>query len=161
MAKGDMHLRMEGKSTGPIKGESNAPEHLGEIEVKEWSWGMHGPSAIGGMSPSSRVALSELRITKGVDRASKSLMSVMRKNEQIKKAVLSIRKAGSKPPIDYLQITIERGRITAFDIGTVAPDQPELVERFSIAFEKIEVAYVGQSGTGAKEAASSFADEIT
>lgn len=161
MSKGDMHLRIEGKSTGAIRGESNVANHLGEIEVSEWSWGMSAASGLGGAGAASRAALSELRITKGVDSASTALMAVMRNNEQIKKAVLSVRKAGGAPAIDYLQITIERGRITAFDVGTAAPDSPVLVERIAIAFEKIDVTYSAQDEKGAKKAASSFSAEIT
>ena len=160
MAKGDMHLQMEGKSTGVIRGEANASAHLGEIEVREWSWGMSGASALGGSGAASRTALSELRITKSVDSASTALMAVMRNNEQIKKAVLSVRKSGGPAAIDYLVITIERGRLTAFDIGTAAPDAPELVERLSIAFEKIDVAYSAQDEKGAKKASSTFNAEI-
>ena len=109
MAKGDILLRIEGKRTGAITGESVSGAHPGAIDVREWSWGMSGPSALGGTGPASRVALQELRITKGVDSASTALMSVMRTNEPIKKAVLTVRKSGSTPAIDYLVITIERG----------------------------------------------------
>jgi type VI secretion system secreted protein Hcp len=160
MAKGDIHLKLEGKTSGAIRGESNAPAHLGEIEVSAWSWGMSGASALGGAGTASRAALSELRITKRVDTASTALMTVMRNNEQIKKAVLTVRKSGSSPPIDYLTVTIERGRLTAFDLGTVAPDASELVEHLSIAFEKIEIAYSGQDEKGAKKAASTFTADI-
>ena len=160
MAKGDMHLRLEGKSTGAIRGESNAAAHLGEIEVSEWSWGMSAASALGASGAASRAALSELRVTKRVDAASTALMTVMRNNEQIKKDVLSVRKSGGPAAIDYLVITIERGRLTAFDIGTAAADEPELVERLSIAFEKIDVAYSAQDEKGAKKASSTFNADI-
>ena len=159
MAKGDMVLRMDGKSSGAIKGESNSAAYPDAIDVKEWSWGMSGPSVLGGEGASSRVALSELRITKSVDRSSTALMTVMRRNEQIKKAVLTVRKGGGMP-IDYLTITIERARITAFDIGTVAPDEPELVERLSIAFEKVEISYAAQTSQGGKSAASTFTADV-
>jgi type VI secretion system secreted protein Hcp len=161
MAKGDILLRIEGKSTGAITGESASAAFPGAIDVKEWSWGMAGPTALGGAGPASRIALQELRITKGVDRATTALMSVMRSNEPIKKAVLTVRKSGSSPPVDYLVVTIERGRITSFDIGTVAPDQSELVERLSISFEKIEVSYAAQSSLGAKAAASNFIADVS
>ena len=160
MAKGDILLRVEGKSTGTITGESANAAHPGAIDVHEWSWGMSGASALGGSGPASRVALQELRITKSVDRASTALMSVMRTNELIKKATLTVRKSGSSPAIDYLVVTIERGRITAFDIGTAATDEPELVERISIAFEKIEISYAAQSSQGARSAASTFTADV-
>jgi type VI secretion system secreted protein Hcp len=160
MAKGDMYLRLEGKSTGAIKGESNAAPHVDEIEVMAWSWGMAANDSIGFRGKErGGVVFSELRITKGVDRASTALMGVMRSNEAIKKAVLTVRKSGSNPPIDYLVITIERGRLTAFDVGTLAPGEPELVERLAIAFEKIDISYASQSGAGAKTASTNFSAE--
>ena len=161
MAKGDILLRLDGKSSGAIKGESASSVFPGAIDIKEWSWGMSGPTALGGSGVASRIALSELRITKGVDKASTALMTVMRTNEPIKKAILTVRKTGSLPAIDYLVITIERGRITSFDIGTVAPDEPDLVERLSISFEKIEIAYASQDTLGSRTAASTFTADVS
>jgi type VI secretion system secreted protein Hcp len=161
MAKGDIVLRIEGKATGPIAGESANDAAPGAIDVHEWSWGMSGPSAMGGGGAASKVALSEIRITKGVDRASTALMSVMRNNEQIKKAVLTMRKSSGGKAIDYLIVTLERGRISAYDIGTVAPDEPLMVERLSIAFEKIEIAYAAQDAKGGKTASSTFTASTT
>jgi type VI secretion system secreted protein Hcp len=160
MAKADIFLHIEGKQTGVIKGESNVPEHPEEIEISEWSWGMTGSSALGGAGSRVRTALSELRLGKGTDRATTQLMSVMRNNEVIKKAVLSVRKAGAVPPLDYLTITIENGRITSHTIGTLAPDSPTLVESFSIAFEGIEVNYTPQQGSGSKAAQLSFRTSV-
>ena len=156
MALGDIVLRVEGKSTGVITGESVCAAHPGAIDVRDWSWSMTGPSSLAASGAASKVALGELRLTKYVDRASTALASVMRSNEQIKKAVITVRKAGGAAAIDFLTVTVERGRITAFDIGTAAPDSPDLVERISIAFEKIEIAYATQDAKGAKGAASTF-----
>lgn len=160
MAKADIFLHVEGKQTGVIKGESNVPEHLDEIEISDWSWGMTGSSALGGAGATVRTALSELRLGKGTDRATTQLMSVMRNNEVIKKAVLSVRKAGSVPPIDYLTITIQNGRITEHKLGTLAPDSPTLVESFAIAFTDIEVAYTPQAGSGGKTAQLTFRTSV-
>ncbi len=160
MAKADIFLHLEGKQTGVIKGESNVPEHPEEIEISDWSWGMTGSAALGGAGASVRTALSELRLGKGADRSTTQLMSVMRSNEVIKKAVLTVRKAGAVPPIDYFIITIQNGRITSHTVGTLAPDSPILVETFSIAFEDIEVTYTPQQGSGSKSAQLSFRTSV-
>lgn len=161
MAKGDMFLKIEGQRSGPIKGESATVEHLDEIDVREWSWGMQGASGMGGSGASARTALSELRISKSVDSASTGLMIAMRNNELIKRAVLSVRKVSGEKPIDYLVITVENGRISSFDIGTEAPDSPVVVETFAIAFEKIEVAYSAQTATGARRGNSLFIADVS
>ncbi len=123
-----MFLRLEGKATGLVKGESNVPEHPDEIEISAWGWGMSGANALGGGGPSARTALSEVRLHKRTDRASTQLMSVMRNNEIVKKAVLSVRKAGTTPPLDYLTITVQNGRITSFDRQPVRPAARNMVE---------------------------------
>lgn len=160
MAKADMFLRLEGKKTGVVKGESNAPDHLEEIEIFDWSWGMTGPQGLGGAGATARVALSEIRLSKWTDRATTALMSVMRSNEQIKSAVLSVRKAGVSPPIDYLVISIANARITSHTIGTATPGKPELVETLSIAFEEIEVKYAVQRSSGGKSAEQTFSASV-
>ena len=160
MAKADMFLRLEGKQTGVVKGESNAPDHPDEIEITDWSWGMSGSGALGGAGAGVRTTLSEIKFGKGTDKSTTALMSVMRANEVVKKAVLTVRKAGSVPPVDYLTITIQNGRITSHSIGNLAPGSPELVESFSIAFEEIEVKYAPQLSAGSKEAQRVFTARV-
>jgi type VI secretion system secreted protein Hcp len=160
MAKADMFLYLEGKSTGVVKGESNVAEHPDEIEISEWSWGMTGSTALGGAGAAVKTALSEIRFGKGTDRSTTQLMSVMRSNEIIKKAVLTVRKAGAVPPVDFLVVTIQNGRLTSHTIGTETPDSPTLVESFSIAFEEIEVKYAPQLGAGGKSAQLTFSARV-
>lgn len=156
MAKADMFLRVEGKSTGLVKGESNVPEHPEEIEINGWSWGMAGSSALGGSGQAVKTALQEIRFVKGTDRSTTQLMSVMRSNELIKKAVLTVRKAGVVPPVDFLQVTLVNGRITSHEIGTVEPGSPTLTESLSMSFEEITVSYAPQETTGGKGAKLEF-----
>lgn len=157
MASGDMFLSVDGQKTGLIKGGSIDTKRVGEIDVLGFSWGMKAPSSVGGVSAKGRRTLLELRIRKGVDSASTALMSVMSTNELIKKAILTVRKAGGEQ-IDYFSITVERGRITSLEVG--AQDSPVLTEEFSIAFEKITVDYFGQDAKGGRKGGSSFVDEV-
>lgn len=160
MAKADMFLKLEGKSTGPIKGESTVIEHPDEIEVLEWSWGMTGSTGLGGGGAGVKTALKEIRFGKQTDRSSTQLMSVMRNNEVIKKGVLSVRKAGVSPPFDYLIITFQNGRITSLDLGNTSPGSPTLAEHFTVAFEEIEVRYAPQRSSGDKGAQLSFTARV-
>ncbi len=157
MANGDMFLLVEGQKTGTIKGESFDKTRVGEIDITGWSWGMTTHAAMGGAGAGLKSALSELRITKMVDCASTPLMSVMRSGELIKRAVLTVRKAGGAQ-IDYFTLTIERGRITSFEVGS--PSGPELIEQLSIAFEKIEVQYFEQNEKGGRKGGSTFNTEV-
>lgn len=156
MAKADMFLRLEGKSTGLIKGESNVTEHPDEIEIFEWSWGITGSTGLGGTGTGVKTQLSEIRFGKQTDRATTQLMSVARSNEIIKKGVLTVRKAGTNPPVDYLVVTFQMGRITSFSIGNGTAGSPGMIESFSVAFEEIEVQYSPQLKTNEKGARLTF-----
>ena len=157
MSRPDMFLMIDGHRTGVVKGESSDSVYPGQIEVLGWAWGMTSSSAIGGAGGAAKTSLSELRITKLADAASTGLMAVMRSGELIKKAVLTVRKAGGVQ-IDYFTLTIAQGRITAYDINSQAG--PVLNEELSIAFEKIEIQYFAQDQKGGRKGGSTFSTEV-
>jgi len=160
MAQGDMFLKIESAKQGPIKGEAQDQKHKDEIDVLSWSWGMAAKSALAGSGPSSKASLHELTIVKSVDSASTGLMSAMRNNDLIKKAVLTVRKAGATPH-EYFKVTIEKGRITALDVD--AGDFPatgQVNERMSLAFQRISVEYVPQGPDGQPKGGMLFDAEI-
>jgi type VI secretion system secreted protein Hcp len=157
MASADMFLLLEGQRTGFVKGESTDSVYPGQIDVLGWAWGMTSSAAIGGAGGAAKTALSELRIRKQADTATTGLMSVMRNGEVIKKAVLTVRKGGGVP-IDYFTLSIQQGRITAYELESQAG--PVLSEQLSIAFEKIEVQYFAQDSKGARKGGSTFSTEV-
>jgi type VI secretion system secreted protein Hcp len=157
MASGDMFLMLEGARTGVVAGESTDSAHPNEIEVLGWSWGMTTSQTMSGGGAGSKSSLSLIRIRKLVDTATTPLMSVMRHNEAIKQAVLTVRKAGGVQ-IDFLIITVKGGRITSYEIA--APSGPVVSEEFSIAFEQIEVQYYAQDQKGARKGGSTFLTDV-
>src|SRR5690242_18559815 len=123
-----MFLSVNGARSGQIAGEAQDQKHKNEIEVLGWSWGMQGKSSLGGGLATGKATIRELRITKRLDKSSTALMAALRTNEQIKKAVLTLRKVG-KDPLEYFKITIEDGRVLALDIEAGdAANSPSLVE---------------------------------
>ncbi|WP_457419455.1 Hcp family type VI secretion system effector [Roseateles sp. P5_E7] len=158
MSKKDMFLKLESKRSGAVKGESDDPAHPAEMAVQGFSWGMTSIVSTGFSGKETRPAQLELRIVKLVDSASTGLMSVMKTNDEVKKAVLTVRKAGGKAE-DYFSITIQGGRITSLEVSS-EDDSPHLTERLSLTFNKIEVQYKAQSATGALKGASTFQDEV-
>lgn len=156
---GDMFLSVKGAKHGQINGESQDDAHKGEIEVLGWSWGMQGQPSLAGGGASGKATVRELKIVKKVDKASTALMSALRTNEPIKEAVLTLRKTGSKP-LEYLTITIEQGRIVSLDIEAGnASGTSTLVERVSLSFNKIEVAYTPQGADGQPQGGTTFLDQ--
>ena len=156
---GDMFLMVKGAKHGLIKGESQDDQHKGEIEVVSWSWGMVAKASIGGGTATGKATINDLRIVKRVDSASTALMGALRTNEPIQKAVLTLRKAG-KGQLEYLKITIEQGRVISLLIDTVETAAvPDVFERVSFSFNKIEVEYVPQGKDGLPQGGMTFADQ--
>jgi type VI secretion system secreted protein Hcp len=154
-----MFLLVKGAKHGLIKGESQDDQHKGEIEVVSWSWGMQAKASMGGGTATGKATINDLRIVKRVDSASTPLMLALRTNEPIQKAVLTLRKAG-KSQIEYLKITIEQGRVISLTIDTVeTAGAPDVIERVSFAFNKIEVEYVPQGKDGLPQGGMTFADQ--
>jgi type VI secretion system secreted protein Hcp len=161
MALGDMFLKIESARQGAIKGEAQDDNHKDEIDVADWSWGMEAKTPLSGGGASPKATLSELSIVKQVDSASTGLMSAMRNNELISKAVLTVRKAGGVPH-EYLKIRIEKGRITSIDVDTSNfPASGQLSERLSLAFQKISVEYIPQGADGHPRGSMLFDAEIS
>ena len=156
---GDMFLMVKGAKHGLIKGESQDDQHKGEIEVLSWSWGMQAKANLGGGTATGKATINDLRIVKRVDSASTALMLALRTNEPIQKAVLTLRKAG-KGQLEYLKIAIEQGRVISLIIDTVeTTGSPDILERVSFSFNKIEVEYIPQGKDGQPQGGMTVADQ--
>ena len=153
---GDMFLKVTGAKHGPIKGEAHDEKHKEEIEVLRWTWGITG--SYSGPEATGKAKVHDLKIFKRVDRASTALMQAMRENEEIKEALLTVRKAGESA-LEFLKVKIKRGRITAFtvEVGDISGGS-ELLEQLSFAFNEIEVEYTAQGKDGRSLGTSIFTD---
>jgi type VI secretion system secreted protein Hcp len=159
MAQGDMFLKIDGIRQGAIKGEARDAGHKDEIDVLGWTWGMEGNLVHG--QATAKTAVRELKITKRVDKATTGLMSALRSNEVIKKAVLTVRKSGGKDPVEYYTITLEKGRITSLmQQSGDGIDPAALNEEMSIAFSKVAVEYKPQGDDGQFRGATAFEMDI-
>lgn len=157
----DMFLKVETARHGLIKGESQDEKHASEICVFGWSWGMDAKTDMSGIGASSKATINQLNIVKGVDSASTGLMSALRNNDPIKKAVLTVRRAG-KSQHEYFKITIENGRVTSLDVRTsAASEKPGVTESLSFAFQKVSVEYVPQGEDGQPRGSTTFQAETT
>jgi type VI secretion system secreted protein Hcp len=156
---GDMFLKVQGAKSGVIKGESHDTAHADEIDVLSWSWGMQGRATLGGGTATGKATMRDLRIIKRVDSSSTALMSALRSNELITKAILTLRKAG-KSPLEFFKITIEQGRLTGLTID--AGDKsgsPELFEDLTFTFNKITIEYTPQGKDGQARGSMLFTDQ--
>ena len=160
MGLGDMFLKIEGAKQGVIKGESKDASHKEEIDVVSWSWGMQSHASIQAGLSSGKTSISELVVTKRTDKASTAIMASLRNNEVIKKATLTVRKAGQSP-LEYLKIVLEQARIVSFAAtGGSAEGGPEVKETVGLAFKKISVQYTPQGDDGQPMGGTSFETEL-
>jgi type VI secretion system secreted protein Hcp len=152
-----MFLKVEAARQGAIKGEAQDAKHPSEIDIVSWSWGMRSQNAMSAAGEAGKATLTELNVMKRVDSASTGLMAAMRTNELIKKATLTVRKAGSDP-LEYFRITLQDARITALELQI---NGTEISERLSLAYKRINVEYNPQGKDGLARGGMSFETEIT
>jgi type VI secretion system secreted protein Hcp len=156
MARSDMFLKAVGQRSGEISGEANDKQYLNQIDVVDWNWGMTSPSAVGG-TRTGRTLLGELKLVKRADKASTSLMAVMKNNELLTSAVLSVRKAGGTP-MPYFVMTLSQARIIGFELQSdISPEgAPVLTEHLSLTYKSISIEYSLQSDKGISLSTSNF-----
>jgi type VI secretion system secreted protein Hcp len=142
----DMFLKLD-----DIKGESNDSKHKGEIEVVSWSWGAAqlGSSHGGGGSGTGKVQISDLTITKFVDRSTPVLFQMCASGKAIKTGVLTCRKAGGTP-LEYLKITFNQALISHVSYGAGADDR--IPETVTFNFAQVQYDYVPQKADGSADA---------
>lgn len=136
-----MFLKMQ-----DVTGEAGDAEHKGEIQVVSWAWGMDVSRSTPHGKAKRRVTISELEVVKHVDQSSATLMGFLRNNKETSTAKLTVRKAG-QTPLEYFSIEMTNVRITSIRDES---ESSELVERVTLAFDKVKVTYTPQSSKGAK-----------
>jgi type VI secretion system secreted protein Hcp len=157
----DTFLSVKGARSGQIKGESQDQEHPNAIDILSWSWGMESKASLGGGQAKSKATIRELKVLKKVDSSSTPLMSVLRTNEMITKAVLTQRKAG-KTQLEFFKITIEQGRLTELLIESGDEEgSTDLFEHLSFSFNKITVEYTPQGKDGQSQGSMMFTDQFS
>jgi len=147
----DAYLRF-----GGVNGETAPAGERGGIAVKDWSFGKGrgiGSPTGGGATDreSSAPKVSEITITKDVDRASPSLRQCVSTGCRYPTAELTVRKAGGGQQ-EYVRYTLTDVTISSYRMS--GGDRPS--ESITLNFAKIEMNYEPQqkSGTGAPAAAS-------
>lgn len=153
----DIYLHVKTKRAGKLKGEVVAPDHVDDILVKSWNWGMSQGSAMGSGQATARRAYKHLTVVKQIDSASTPLMNALSTNDEVQEARLAMRKAGEEQE-DFFSILLGGARVVAIDIEVDEHGTP--VERVSFAFTKVEVEYRRQQGGGQAGASSMFNDEF-
>jgi type VI secretion system secreted protein Hcp len=141
MAVVDYFLKIDG-----MDGESQDKTHKGDIQLDSFSWGATnaGTMAAGGGGGAGKVVFQDFSFVMKSNKASPKLMLACANGEHIKKAVLTLRKAG-KEQQEYLKYSFSDLLVSSFQIGgtEVIP-----TEHVSINFTKVEMEYKEQKADG-------------
>jgi type VI secretion system secreted protein Hcp len=145
----DMFLKID-----DIKGESIDGTHKDSIEVLAWSWGMSqsGSTHTGQGSGAGKVNVQDISFTKPIDRSTPNLMKFCCAGGHFKSAVLTIRKAGGKKPIEYLKITMNNVIISSMSTGG-SGGEDRLTENVTLNFGEFKLEYTPQKADGTGDAA--------
>jgi type VI secretion system secreted protein Hcp len=151
----DMVLKIE-----PIKGESVVANHEGQVDVLAWSWSISnsGSMHIAQGGGSGKANVSDLSLTKWVDKASSDLMKFCVQGTHIDEATLYVRKAGTTP-LEYIVITMKKILITSVSTGG-SGGEDKLTENISLNFTEYACAYVPQKPDGSGDTAAEHAYNI-
>ena len=153
----DIFLLVQTKRAGKIKGEAATVGHEDEIIISSWRWGAQASSDLGASGQAVRRSYSGLTVTKSIDSASTGLLSALATNDEVKEAVLTMRKSGGEA-VDYFFVKLQEARVVQVDHSS--DDQGGTRETVTFAFRKVEVEYRRQQKGGGKGASSVFNDEV-
>lgn len=153
----DIFLSVQTKRAGRLKGEAVAPGHEDDIQIDSWRWAVQASSAMGSGAATARRSYSGLTIVKRIDCASTALLSALVTNDEVKEAVLTMRKSGVGP-VDFFLLTLKEARVTQVDHSV--GDDGHTRETVGFSFRKIEVEYRRQQASGGRGASYVFSDEI-
>jgi len=151
----DMFLKID-----DIKGESVDDKHPHEIQVLSWSWGLSqsGTTHAGTGGGAGKVNVQDLTITKYVDASSPALISHCCSGKHIKKALLTIRKAGGHP-LEYLKISLEDVLVSSLSPGG-SGGEDRITESLSLNFARFKTEYTPQKADGSGAAAIAVGYDI-
>lgn len=136
-----------------IKGEATDEAHKEEINVLNYGWGMHNPTAVhsGAGTAAGKVSVSDLVVSKSMDKASPALTEHCCLGKVIPKGTLTVQRAG-EDKVQALVIELEHIFVTAID-GSDSADSGMLpMENVTLSFKKFVYKYTPQDKEGKGEA---------
>jgi type VI secretion system secreted protein Hcp len=144
----DLFLKLDG-----VSGESVDSKHKDEIDVLSWSWGVtqSGAAHLGSGGGAGKVSVSDLTITKYLDKSSPVLALGCCTGKHYKDALLTVRKAGDRS-LEFLKFTLKDVIVTAYaPAGAIAESRPS--EHVSLNFANFKIEYAPQNPDGSAGAA--------
>jgi type VI secretion system secreted protein Hcp len=131
----EMHLDL-----GSIQGESSSTAHPNEIELSGFSWGLTRGGNVS--DTSGKVSMTEVTVTKFIDKSSVQLVRAACMNQVFKTAKISWSKStGGKKPEDFMVYTLTRVLVAAVNQSAAHGGQGMGTETVTLSFDKIGIDY--------------------
>jgi type VI secretion system secreted protein Hcp len=141
----DAFLKLDG-----IDGESQDDKHKNEIDLISFNFGAQQPqsAATGGGLGAGKVHMSDLTVTKHIDKASPKLLLACCTGQHIKTASLTARKAGGGQQ-DYMVVKLTDVIVSGYHGAGEAQNGNTLPsEQVALNYSKIEYEYKQQNADG-------------
>lgn len=134
-----------------LVGDSQDDKHAKEIEVLSWSWGMSqlGSTHSGQGGGSGKVSVQDLSFVKRIDASSPNLIQMCCSGKHFTQALLTVRKAGGKTPVEYLKIKLEDLIVSNYSTGGSGEGGEIIHENVTLNFARFTVTYTPQDKAGA------------
>lgn len=143
MAAIEVFLKIEG-----IEGESQDRSHRGEIDILDFSWGEENSLPMhGGGGGAGRVNAQPFNFTMKVNKASPKIFVAVANGKHFRSAVLTVRRTDEQRA-EFLTWTLSEVVITSYQTAADTEANPFPMDRFSLVFSKIEIAYQPQKPDG-------------
>jgi type VI secretion system secreted protein Hcp len=140
----DAFLKLEG-----IKGESTDATHKGEIDIESFSWGAQQVVGhAGGGKSAGKSSISGFNFLKKTDTSSAVLFQHCCTGQHFKEALVTVRRAGGKDPIEYLKYKFSEVMVEAVQWSGSAGGEETPSESVTLAFNKVEITYTPMDATG-------------
>jgi len=137
----DCYLKLDG-----VKGEAVQKDHKEEIEIFNWSWGVHNASCtVGSGSAVGKGTPGMVSLSKLYDSASPTLAKYCANGKHFDKATLTMTKSGEGQQA-FMTVTLKEVYIS--DVNTSASQGGDVHENVSISYGDIEFAYKPQKADG-------------
>jgi type VI secretion system secreted protein Hcp len=144
----DMFLKLDG-----VDGESKDEKHKGWIDIFAFSVNLQNQGAghYGGGSGAGKASISDISISKQVDKSSATLYKFCYQGKHIKTGNIIMRKAAGDAALEYLKYDLDEVVIT--NVATSESAGGGIAqESISLNFSKVKMTYDMQADTGGEEA---------
>lgn len=143
----------------PIVGESQAKNHVDEIQVLSWSWGGTQTSTVHGTSGSGagKVSLSDLNIMIEFDKSSPKLLSGLTAGTHYAAATLSAVKAGAANA-NFMTLALTEVFISSMQLSA-SSDVPSV--SISLTYKSFQYDYYIQAKDGTVTNAGTSTYDVT